>query len=53
MHQFVSRRTLLFIGLGATVLGVFSAIQAYNYVALFSEKPQPFTILLGLNLSYW
>ena len=53
MHQFVSRRTLLFIALGATVLGVFSAIQAYNYVALFSEKPQPFAILLGLNLSYW
>jgi two-component system LytT family sensor kinase len=53
MHQFVSRRTLLIIVLGATVLGVFSAIQAYNYVALFSEKPQPLAILLGLNLSYW
>ena len=53
MHQFVSRRTLLFIALGATVLGVFSAIQAYNYVALFSEKPQPLAVLLGLNMSYW
>ena len=53
MHQFVSRRTLLLIFLGATVLGVFSAIQAYNYVALFSEKPQPIEILLGLNMSYW
>jgi signal transduction histidine kinase len=53
MHQFVSRRALLVIFLGATVLGVFSAIQAYNYVALFSEKPQPIEILLGLNMSYW
>jgi two-component system, LytTR family, sensor kinase len=53
MHQFVSRRTLLVIFLGATLLGVFSAIQAYNYVALFSEKPQPIEILLGLNMSYW
>ena len=53
MHQFVSRRTLLVIFLGATLLGIFSAIQAYNYVALFSEKPQPIEILLGLNMSYW
>src|SRR5687768_4173244 len=53
MHRFVNRRTLLVIFLGATVLGVFSAIQAYNYVALFSEKPQPIEILLGLNMSYW
>jgi hypothetical protein len=37
----VSRRALLVIFLGATLLGIFSAIQAYNYVALFSEKPQP------------
>ena len=53
MHRFVNRRALLVIFLGATVLGVFSAIQAYNYVALFSEKPQPIEILLGLNMSYW
>ena len=53
MQRFVSRRALLVIFLGATLLGVFSAIQAYNYVALFSEKPQPIEILLGLNMSYW
>jgi signal transduction histidine kinase len=53
MPRFVSRRALLVIFLGATMLGVFSAIQAYNYVALFSEKPQPIEILLGLNMSYW
>ena len=53
MHRFVRRRALLVIFLGATVLGVFSAIQAYNYVALFSERPQPLAILLGLNMSYW
>ena len=51
MHQFVSRRTLLVIFLGATLLGIFSAIQAYNDVALFSDRPQPFSVLLGLNLS--
>jgi two-component system LytT family sensor kinase len=53
MHQFVSRRALLVIFLGATVLGVFSAIQAYNYVALFDDKPQPLAVLFGLNMSYW
>ena len=53
MPRFLSRRALLGIFLGATMLGVFSAIQAYNYVALFSEKPQPIEILLGLNMSYW
>jgi len=53
MPRFASRRALLIIFLGATMLGVFSAIQAYNYVALFSEKPQPIEILLGLNMSYW
>jgi len=53
MPQFVSRRTILLIFLGATVLGFFSAIQAYNYVSLFSEKPQPIQVLLGLNMSYW
>src|SRR4026208_1827114 len=53
MHRVGRRRALLVIFLGATVLGVFSAIQAYNYVALFSERPQPIEILLGLNMSYW
>lgn len=43
---------LLFFGV-ATVLGVFSAFQAYNYVSLFTERAQPFDILLALNASYW
>ena len=53
MHRFVNRRTLPVIFLGATVLGIFSTFQAYNYVSLFTEKPQPFPMLLGLNVIYW
>jgi two-component system LytT family sensor kinase len=37
----------------ATLLGCFSALQAYQYVLLFAEKKQPFLKLLGLNLGYW
>ena len=37
----------------ATVMGVLTALQAYNYVALVSEHKQPFSVLLGLNLTYW
>jgi signal transduction histidine kinase len=37
----------------ATALGVFSALQAYNYVTLFTENKQPFYVLLALNLTYW
>jgi len=37
----------------ATVLGVLTGLQAYNYVALVSEHKQPFSVLLGLNLTYW
>jgi len=37
----------------ATVLGVLTGLQAYNYVALTSEHKQPFIVLLGLNLTYW
>jgi two-component system LytT family sensor kinase len=53
MDQLLSRRTLFRILGVATVLGVFSAIQAFNYVAFFSEQEQPFPILLALNVSYW
>ncbi len=53
MDQYLRPRMLLvFLGV-ATVLGVFSALQAYNYVSLFSERAQPFNILLALNVSYW
>jgi LytS/YehU family sensor histidine kinase len=35
------------------VLGILTGLQAYNYVALFEERKQPFSVLLLLNLTYW
>src|SRR3954462_2053523 len=37
----------------ATALGVFSGLQAFNYVSLFTDHKQPFLTLLALNLTYW
>jgi two-component system LytT family sensor kinase len=37
----------------ATAFGVFSALQAFNYVSLFTDRKTPFYILLGLNVTYW
>ena len=37
----------------ATVVGVLTGLQVYNYVALTSEHKQPFIVLLGLNMTYW
>jgi two-component system, LytTR family, sensor kinase len=37
----------------ATVLGIFSAFQAYNYVALFTERMPKLWHLLALNMAYW
>lgn len=37
----------------ATVLGILTGLQAYNYVALFEERKQPFSVLFLLNLTYW
>jgi signal transduction histidine kinase len=37
----------------ATVFGVFSALQAYNYVSLFTDRKTPFHVLLALNVTYW
>ena len=49
-----SRRISLFrIFAVATGLGIFSGLQAYNYVALFTDLKQPFHILLALNITYW
>ena len=49
-----SRRISLFrIFALATVLGVFSGLQAYNYITLFTDRKQPFHVLLALNLTYW
>ena len=53
MHLSVNRRTALAILGVATALGVFSGLQAFNYVSFFSEREQPFSVLLALNLTYW
>jgi len=37
----------------ATVLGILTGLQAYNYVALTDAMRQPLSLLLVLNLSYW
>jgi signal transduction histidine kinase len=37
----------------ATAFGIFSSLQAYNYVTLFTDRKQPFHILLALNITYW
>jgi two-component system, LytTR family, sensor kinase len=41
------------IFLVTTVLGVLTALQAYNYVALVNEQKQAFAPILALNLTYW
>ena len=52
MRLLLDRRSAAVILGGATVLGVFSALQAYYYVSFFSDTAQPFSILLALNMSY-
>jgi signal transduction histidine kinase len=37
----------------ATAFGIFSALQAYNYVSLFTDRNTPFYLLLALNVTYW
>src|ERR1044071_709938 len=37
----------------ATAFGIFSGLQAYNYVSLFSDRKESFLVLLTLNLTYW
>ena len=37
----------------ATLLGFFSAFQAYQAFQFFAERPTSFWLLLGLNLGYW
>ena len=53
MDLSMNRHAALVIFGVATALGVFSALQAYNYVSFFAEQEQPFSVLLALNLSYW
>ena len=51
--RITSRKTLVvFVGV-ATALGVFSGLLAYNYVTMFTERQQPFAVLLALNTTYW
>jgi signal transduction histidine kinase len=51
-HQPRITRPGVILGI-ATLLGFFSASQAYQAVRLFAEKPTPFLFLLVLNLGYW
>jgi two-component system LytT family sensor kinase len=52
--EWPSRRISLFsIFAVATAFGIFSGLQAYNYVTLFTDRKQPFHILLALNVTYW
>jgi signal transduction histidine kinase len=37
----------------ATLLGIFSTFQAYNYISLFTEREPSFPMLLLLNVTYW
>jgi signal transduction histidine kinase len=37
----------------ATVLGIFSTFQSYNYVSLFGERKPMMWHLLVLNMTYW
>ena len=49
-----SRRiSLVSIFAVATAFGIFSGLQAYNYVTLFTDRKQPFHILMALNVTYW
>jgi signal transduction histidine kinase len=38
---------------GRDGVGIFSGLQAYNYITLFTDRKQPFHILLALNITYW
>jgi two-component system LytT family sensor kinase len=49
-HRSVSARMIVGV---ATVLGIFSALQAYNYTSLFMERAPKFWHLLSLNMTYW
>src|SRR5262245_41953288 len=52
MSQKHTASARLIIGV-ATLLGAFSTFQAYNFVRLFSEHPQPLFGLAVMNFSFW
>ena len=47
------RGNLTLIAGVATALSIVSTFQAYNYVALFTEREPSFPMLLLLNVTYW
>jgi hypothetical protein len=53
MERPYRRLSLLWVFGVATAFGIFSGLQAFNYVSLFDERKQPLHILLALNLTYW
>ena len=53
MGRFPSATSPLGLFIIATVLGVLTGLQAYNYVALTSDNKQAFGPILWLNLTYW
>jgi two-component system, LytTR family, sensor kinase len=53
MERNTRRISLLSIAGVASAFGVFSALQAYNYVTLFTDRKDSFHVLLALNVTYW
>ena len=53
MSRLFQRVTPLRILAVATALGIFSSLQAYNYVSLFAPRKQPLWVLVALNVTYW
>ena len=49
-HRRVSARLVFGV---ATVLGIFSAFQAYNYVSLFTQREPRMVHSLAVNMPYW
>ena len=54
MERLGARVSLRRIFAVATGLGIFSSLQAYNYIRLFEpDRDRPFYFLLALNVTYW
>jgi two-component system, LytTR family, sensor kinase len=45
-------QTRVIVGI-ATLLALYSAFQAFQYVAFFAQRPTSIWLLLGLNSGYW
>jgi signal transduction histidine kinase len=53
VERHASRISSKLILVVATGLGVFSSLQAYNYVSLFTNRERPLLFLFALNITYW